>query len=142
MGVILTTCKSWDDPPRTLGRHIALKGFLANSYPSPCPLSRSLPHSRWRERPGSFTLQKAQKMQRCWNRLAPHPSLLSMVYTSHPGYVRVYIFTYTFTHVYKYISFHLCERKKARGFPISDHLFLRFHIGAKGDVDLGSLSWH
>ena len=48
------------------------------------------------------------------------------------------IFKYTFVSHFFEDSFHLRERKKAGGVPISDHLFLRFHIGAKGDVNLGA----
>ena len=148
---------SWDDPPKYFGSPHSQKGFLANSHPSPCPLSRSLPHSRWREKPGSFTLRK---LRRCKDEKLEQTCTPSIppIYGVHitPRLCTcmcIYIYIRTFTHVYKYIyiyicfhmfedSFHLRERKKARGFPISDHLFLRFHIGAKGDVDLESLSWH
>lgn len=140
----------------TLGRHIALKGFLANSHPSPCPLSTSLPHSGWRERPGSFTLRKLRRCedekleQTCTPSIPPiygvHiiPQLCTCIYIyifihSH---MCINIFIYTFVFTCSKIRSTSANEKKARGFPISDHLFLRFHIGAKGDVDLGSLSWH
>lgn len=110
----------------TLGRHIALKGFLANSHPSPCPLSTSLPHSGWRERPGSFTLRK---LRRCEDEKLEQTCTPSIppIYGVHiiPQLCTcIYIYIYTFTHVYKYIyiyicfhmfedSFHLRERKKS-----------------------------